>query len=92
MKSATVVFDGAMEAAEELDFEAVKEGWAEYAVEGGVTIKMKNVVSRVFKLLNRTKPDGSPFYVLEGAAVVTTFNPSVAIIVNQSTQQPTKEN
>lgn len=92
MKRATVVFEGQEEAAEELDFEAAKEGWAEYAVEGGVTIKMKHIVSRVFRLLNKTKPDGTPFYIIEGAAVLTVVNPGAIITVSQSAQQPGKGN
>ncbi|MGP8244795.1 MAG: hypothetical protein ACLQVN_09790 [Bryobacteraceae bacterium] len=92
MRPAIVVFEGREEAAEELNFETAKEGWSEYALEGGVTIKMKNLVSRVFRLLNRTKPDGSPFYVLEGMAVLTVVNPNAVVTVSQSTQQPAKEN
>ena len=86
------MFEGQEEAAEELDFEVVKETWSDYAIEGGATIKMKNVVSRVFRLLNKAKPDGSAFYVIEGASVVTVINPGAVIIVNQQAQQPVKGN
>jgi hypothetical protein len=92
VKSATIIFEGREEAAEELNFETAKEGWSEYALEGGVTIKMKNLVSRVFRLLNRTKPDGSPFYVLEGMSVLTVINPDAIITVSPSVQQPAKGN
>ena len=92
MKTTTIVFEGQEEAAEELNFEAQKEGWAEYTVEGGAIIKMKNLVARVFRLINRTKPDGSPFYVLEGMAVVTVINPNAIITVNQPAQQLVKGN
>jgi hypothetical protein len=87
LKATTVIFEGQEEAAEELSFDAQKEGWAEYAVEDGTTIKMKNLVARVFRLINRTKPDGSPFYVLEGMAVVTVINPNAIITVSQPVQQ-----
>jgi hypothetical protein len=92
LKPAKVIFEGREEAAEEVDFEAAKEGWAEYAIEGGITIKMKHVVSRVFRLLNKTKPDGTPFYVIEGAAIVTVVNPGAIITVSQAAQQPAKGN
>jgi hypothetical protein len=91
LKAATVIFEGKEEAAEELSFEAQKEGWAEYSVEGGVTIKTKNLVARVFRLLNKTKPDGSPFYVLEGMTVVTVIDPNLVITVSQAAQQPVQQ-
>lgn len=95
MKATTIVFEGREEAAEEISFEAQKEGWAEYALEDGSIIKMKNLVARVFRLVNRTKPDGSPFYVLEGMAAVTVINPDATITVSepvQRVQQPGRGN
>ncbi|MGD1103503.1 MAG: hypothetical protein ABSA59_15745 [Terriglobia bacterium] len=68
-------FEGKQERAVELDFDVKSEGWSTYSLEDGTVIKMKNVTSRVLKLLDRVKEDGSPFYILEGVAVVTTIKP-----------------
>jgi hypothetical protein len=89
---AKVNFEGKEEAAEELSFETAREGWSEYSLEDGTVLKLKNVVSRIFRLLNRKKPDGSPFLILEGTAVVTSFTPSSIVTVAQATSQPGKEN
>jgi hypothetical protein len=71
-------FEGKVERAIEINFDIKTEGWSTYSLSDGTVIKMKNVTSRVIKLLDRTKPDGSPFYILEGVAVVTTINPEPA--------------
>lgn len=70
-----IVFEGKSVPAVELKFETQSEGWSTSTLEDGATVKLKNVVSRVLRLLDRTKDDGSPFYVLEGTAVVTTIQP-----------------
>jgi hypothetical protein len=70
-----ITFEGKEERAEDLNFDAEKEGWSNYRLSDGTLIKLKNVVSRILKLLDRTKDDGSPFYVLEGTAILTTINP-----------------
>jgi len=68
-------FEGKQERAVEIHFDAEAEGWSTYRLEDGTVIKMKNVTSRVLKLLDRVREDGSPFYVLEGVAVTTTIKP-----------------
>ncbi len=68
-------FEGKQERAIEIHFDTRTEGWSTYNLEDGTVIKMKNVTSRVLKLLDRVKEDGSPFYILEGVTVVTTIKP-----------------
>jgi hypothetical protein len=68
-------FEGKQERAVEISFDVKSEGWSTYILEDGTVIKMKTVTSRVMKLLDRVREDGSPFYVLEGVAVVTTIKP-----------------
>lgn len=72
----TVTFQDKPERAEEMDFETQKEGWSEYRLPDGTIIKLKNVVSRILRLTARTRENGSPFYVVEGSALLTTIPPS----------------
>lgn len=78
MNTVTVTFEGKEERAVELEFEPQKEGWSSYVLPEGTMIKLKHVVTRVFKLIDRAKDDGSPLYVLEGQVIVTTV-PSVSV-------------
>lgn len=72
---AQITFQGNVERAEDIGFEAT-EAWSNYRLEDGTVIKLKNVVSRILRLLDRTRDDGSPFYVVEGSAILTTILPS----------------
>jgi hypothetical protein len=88
---AKVNFEGNEEDAVELSFDA-REAWSEYSLEDGTVLKLKNVISRVFRLLNKTKPDGSPVFILEGTAVVTSILPNAVIKVSQQVSGLGKEN
>jgi hypothetical protein len=85
-KVITLTFQGKPERAEEIGFESA-ENWSEYRLSDGSAIKMKNVVSRILRLLDRKREDGSPFYVVEGTAVLTTVLPSGE---NRSTENPSR--
>ncbi len=85
-KAVNITFQGKQERAEEVAFQA-SENWSEYRLGDGSSIKMKNVVSRILRLLDRKRDDGSPFYVVEGSAVLTTVLPTGE---NRSTENPSK--
>jgi hypothetical protein len=91
VKTISINFEGQDERAEEMSFETEREGWSNYALEDGTVLKMKNVVSRIFRLLDKRKPDGAPIYVLEGTAVVTTLVPDSVITVSSPAEQPQRE-
>lgn len=76
-----VKFEGKEEPAMEMGFSSEREEWATYHVEDGTQIKLKNTISRVLKLTGRVKEDGTPIYVIEGSAVVTTIVPGKVIEV-----------
>lgn len=78
-------FQGRRERAEEISFETTKDAWSSYQLADGSVIKLKNVVSRILKLLDKQKDDGTPFYVVEGSAILTTVLPSGE---NRSTENP----
>jgi len=46
---------------EELDFEAVKEPWAEYQLEDGTVFQLKPVLIKIVRTEN-IHPDGSPVF------------------------------
>lgn len=79
-----VKFEGTEVPAVEVGFRVEKEDWASYQIEDGSIVKMKNSVSRVLKLIGRTKDDGSPIYVIEGSSLVTTIVPGMVVDVPQS--------
>jgi len=85
-KVINITFQGKQERAEELAFEAA-ENWSEYRLADGSTIKLKNVVSRILRLVDRKRDDGSPFFVVEGSAILTTILPSGE---NRLTENPAK--
>lgn len=72
-KISMIPFQGKEERAVEVGFEVTREGWSEYQIADGSVVKLKHVVSRIFKLLDPKKDDGSPWYVLEGTAILTTI-------------------
>jgi hypothetical protein len=70
-----VNFEGAEVPAEEVEFEIEREGWSVYVLEDGTRIKMKNIVARVFRLIDRYKEDGEPLYLLHGSPVISSIVP-----------------
>ena len=51
--------------AEELEFEADKEPWTIYKLEDGTTIKFKQALAKICKVVGISKPDGEPIYVFQ---------------------------
>jgi len=71
----TVRFEGQDIPAEEMEFEVEKEGWSVYLLSDGTRIKMKNIVARVLRLVDRYKEDGEPLYLLQGSPVISSIVP-----------------
>lgn len=49
--------------AQEVMFETVKEGWNEYALANGVTVRFRTVALKIFQILD---DEGKPSYTAEG--------------------------
>jgi len=59
---------------EEIDFtEMSKEAWNEYKLKDGTTIKVKYVVTGVFRV-EQYNPNGDPIYGVRGQIVVRAVN------------------
>ena len=71
-----IEFEGRQVEADDLEFKADKEDWNSYTAEDGAVIKLKHVTAKIYRLVDRTKEDGSPMYVVCGTALLTTTPPS----------------
>lgn len=60
---------------DELEFETIKEGWNEYACEDGSTVKLKSVVSRIVKLVDRRNAAGEAIYLTRSNNVLAASEP-----------------
>jgi len=61
--------------ATEVDFQTRKEDWNEYQLMDGTAIKMKLVVSEVFKVPDEYDDEGNPVYVVRSKNVLVTRSP-----------------
>ena len=63
-KTTQVPFEGQMVPAEELDFDTTRDAWSIYKLEDGTVLKLKPVLGKVSRIIDRYKPDGEPIYAL----------------------------
>ncbi len=70
-----VPFQGQEFDATEVDFQIRKEDWNEYQLMDGSAIKMKLVVSDIFKVLDKYDDENNPIYVVKSKNVVTVRSP-----------------
>lgn len=61
--------------AERMQFQATEEPWAQYRLEDGSTVKLKLVVSDVFKLTEADSVTGLPQYVVRSSNVMSVEPP-----------------
>jgi len=64
--------------AELVDLEESKEGWSEYKLADGVTIRLKQVVTEVWRILEEFDPEGNPQYFVKSVGVMTVLAPESA--------------
>ena len=57
--------------AEQMSFKAVDEPWAQYKLEDGNVVKLRIVVSNVFKLPNPDPVTGLPQYIVQSSNVMS---------------------
>jgi hypothetical protein len=63
-------FGGKTVEAEQMDFKAVDETWSRYKLEDGNLVRLKIVVSNVFKLPDPDPLTGLPQYVVQSSNVM----------------------
>ena len=61
--------------ATEVDFQTRKEEWNEYQLMDGSSIKMKLVVSEIFKVPDEYDEEGNPVYVVRSNNVLVVRSP-----------------
>ncbi len=61
--------------AEEVEFEAEREGWNIYVLHDGTTLKLKAVLSEVLRVEGEYAPNGDPLYTANATIVVATNAP-----------------
>ena len=71
-----IPYEGTTEDADELEFRVVSEALGSYELGDGGKVELRHEVHRVYKLCDKKKEDGSPIYVLTGAALLTSIPPA----------------
>jgi hypothetical protein len=70
-KDVEIPYQGKLEKAEELQATEVKEGWSEYTVEDGSTIRVRSVIGRLVKLRDIYSDSGEPIYLIRSSTVMS---------------------
>lgn len=71
-----VPFKGREVDATEVDFQTRKEEWNEYQLMDGTSIKMKLVVSEIFRVPDEWDNEGNPLYVVKSQNILVTRSPN----------------
>jgi hypothetical protein len=61
--------------AEEVPFEAEREGWNNYVLQDGTALKLKTVLAEVLRVEGAWAPNGDPLYLVNASNVVVTNAP-----------------
>ncbi len=78
MREVEIPYEGATVRALELEFTTEGECWGEFTTEEGAHIKMRSIVSRIYRLIGKLHDDGTPIHILHGSVVIDTAVPSTA--------------
>ncbi len=68
-------FQGREVDATEVEFQTRKEDWNEYQLMDGTVIKMKLVVSQIFRIDGRYDNEGNPTYQIKSTNVAAVTSP-----------------
>lgn len=72
MREVEISHEGETVRAYELEFTTEADNWGEYKTEEGTRIKMRSVVARIYRLLDKIRDDGTPIHILHGSVVMDT--------------------
>jgi len=73
-----VEFEGEKVPAEELEVTTQSEPWAMYVLEDGTHLKIKSVLAKAFRVIDRYQPNGDPVYGLQiGSLPIFTIAPNL---------------
>ncbi len=73
-KRTTISFGGRIVEATEVGFKGLKEEWNEYQAEDGTVLRLKVVVSEIFRL-DEYDQDNKPIYVIKSSNVLSSSVP-----------------
>lgn len=76
MREVEIPYEGQTVRANELEFTTESDNWGQYRTEEGTQIKMRSVVARIYRLLDKTREDGGPLHVLQGSVVIDVGAPN----------------
>lgn len=60
---------------EEIEFEAEREPWNVYILSDGSQLKVKAVLSAVFRVDGEYAPNGDPIYMVQASPIIATSAP-----------------
>lgn len=72
-----IPFQGEEVDATEVEFQTRREDWNEYQLMDGSSIKMKLVVSRMFRIDGQYDNEGNPVYQIKSTNVAAVTSPDV---------------
>ena len=72
----TIPYKGREVDATEVDFQTRKEEWNEYQLMDGTSIKMKLVVSEIFRVPYEWDNEGNPVYVVKSQNILVARSPN----------------
>ena len=72
MREVEIPHEGETVRAYELEFTTESDNWGEYKTEEGNRIKMRSVVARIYRLIEKFHEDGTPIHILHGSVVIDT--------------------
>jgi hypothetical protein len=61
---------------EQRDVVGSKDGWSEYTLDDGATIRVKAVILDVKRAIDQFNTDGDPIYIMQTAMVTRTIAPA----------------
>ena len=71
-----VPFNGQTVDAETVDVTQASERWNEYLLDDGTILKVKLVLTNVYRIEGQFDADGNPVYILQSTNVVSTNAPN----------------
>jgi hypothetical protein len=85
VREVEISHEGEAVRAYELEFTTESDNWGEYKTEEGTRIKMRSVVARIYRLLDKSRDDGSPIHILHGSVVMDTAVPKTEAASQEGT-------
>lgn len=70
-----VAYDGENVDAEDMQFETLSSVAGQFKVSDGAAITFRHTVSHIYRLIGKTKKDGSPIYLVTGEAQLVAKRP-----------------